>query len=320
MTCKYRTIYAVCAKYVKTGGTEVVHQLVWWLNQLGANARIAYFNKGGMESYPMCHPEFLHYVDGVWVDINEIEDAADIAIVVPESCPEFLAVYEKASLYLWWLSVDFFPRDYYSPAEVSEMFEFMRLRGVRHLVQSAYAEHYILEMGIDEGDIRHLADYINQSFLDEKEDNGDVREDIILYNPMKGKEYVETLIKAAPDLCFVPIMRMTTEQVAERMRHAKLYIDFGNHPGKDRIPREAAMCGCCVITGRRGSAAFSEDVSIPEKYRIEENETGIPEVLSVIRNCLENYETEKTLFQDYREKIRSEKEEFKQDIKEAFFN
>lgn len=29
------------------------------------------------------------------------------------------------------------------------------------------------------------------------------------------------------------------------MRKAKVYIDFGFHPGKDRIPREAVMCGAC---------------------------------------------------------------------------
>ena len=51
---------------------------------------------------------------------------------------------------------------------------------------------------------------------------------------------------------------MTPEQVVDLMSESKVYIDFGNHPGKDRIPREAVINGCCVITGVRGSARFKE--------------------------------------------------------------
>ena len=32
--------------------------------------------------------------------------------------------------------------------------------------------------------------------------------------------------------------------------HPKLYIDFGGFPGKDRLPREAVMHDCCIITGK----------------------------------------------------------------------
>lgn len=55
------------------------------------------------------------------------------------------------------------------------------------------------------------------------------------------------------------------------MSKSKVYIDFGNHPGKDRIPREAAISGCIVITGKRGAAAFAEDVCIPETYKFDES-------------------------------------------------
>jgi len=43
----------------------------------------------------------------------------------------------------------------------------------------------------------------------------------------------------------------------------KLYVDFGKHPGKDRMPREAAVHGCCIITGRRGAAGNPFDIPIP---------------------------------------------------------
>jgi len=38
-----------------------------------------------------------------------------------------------------------------------------------------------------------------------------------------------------------------------RTPYKQVYIDFGHHPGQDRLPREAVQCGCVVITGKRGS-------------------------------------------------------------------
>ncbi len=40
------------------------------------------------------------------------------------------------------------------------------------------------------------------------------------------------------------------------MRKAKLYIDFGYHPGKERMPREACLLDCCLIIGKDGSAKY----------------------------------------------------------------
>jgi len=47
-----------------------------------------------------------------------------------------------------------------------------------------------------------------------------------------------------------------------------MYIDFGTHPGKDRIPREAALRNCIVLTNRNGAADNNVDVPIPNEYKI----------------------------------------------------
>ena len=46
----------------------------------------------------------------------------------------------------------------------------------------------------------------------------------------------------------------------------------------NRIPREAAMCGCCVITNRNGSAANNVDVQIADKYKFD-NEADEKQVI-----------------------------------------
>lgn len=33
-----------------------------------------------------------------------------------------------------------------------------------------------------------------------------------------------------------------------RVKKVKLYVYFGNHTGKARIPREGAMFGCVILT------------------------------------------------------------------------
>lgn len=107
---------------------------------------------------------------------------------------------------------------------------------------------------------------------------------------------------------------MTPEEVNENLRRAKLYIDFGNHPGKDRIPREAAMCGCCIITGRDGAAQFYEDVAISDEYKFDTTDENLPYIVNKIHNIMDDYKNEIDKFNSYRQKIIKEKEVFENEI------
>ena len=129
----------------------------------------------------------------------------------------------------------------------------------------------------------------------------------------------EELIRRSKDIEWVAIQNMTTTQVADLMKRAKIYVDFGNHPGKDRIPREAAISGCIVITGRKGSAAYFEDVPIPEIYKIDEEIVSPDEIVDFIRSCIRNYDSMINDFSDYRRQILCEKDTFIEDVKSVFF-
>jgi hypothetical protein len=73
---------------------------------------------------------------------------------------------------------------------------------------------------------------------------------------------------------WLPLEGLDKESLAEVLRQVRVYVDFGPHPGRDRIPREAALCGAVVVTGRRGAAAFAADVPIPERFRLDEAAVG----------------------------------------------
>ena len=58
-------------------------------------------------------------------------------------------------------------------------------------------------------------------------------------------------------------------QVTAKLLRAKIYIDFGPHPGMDRFPREAALAGCMIVTNTQGAAEYYADVPIPHKYKFQ---------------------------------------------------
>jgi hypothetical protein len=140
----------------------------------------------------------------------------------------------------------------------------------------------------------------------------------VAYNPAKGYRFTKKLIQQCPDIEFRSIADLPPEAVVETLLSAKVYIDFGNHPGKDRLPREAATCGCCVITGRRGAANNDIDIPIPPEYKF--SETNIESIKKIILECLSNYSSHQRNFASYVKKIRSEKAVFEQQGESIFLS
>ena len=109
---------------------------------------------------------------------------------------------------------------------------------------------------------------------------------------------------------------MTSLEIKKLMLTSKIYVDFGNHPGKDRIPREAAMCGLIVITGKKGSAGNNIDVPIPPKYKFEEYQ--INEIVAMLHRCIREYDDLSSDFSAYRTKIISEYDTFVSEVHDNF--
>lgn len=144
------------------------------------------------------------------------------------------------------------------------------------------------------------------------------KEDLVLYNPKKGYEFTKKLIAFSPNINWVPLTGMTRSELIDIVKRAKVYIDFGYHPGKDRLPRECAMNGCCIITGYKGSAAFYEDVMIPCDYKFKDSRKSIPSIIKRINWTLSNYDTAINDFEEYRKTIRNEESEFHREVSRLF--
>ena len=325
-------IYVLCPANLKTGGTELLHQLVYALNSIGREAYVSYYYEGKFNREDPTPDAFKKYVNGRQSSIDTIVDEEINIIVFPEVCIGKQKKFRKVQKCVWWLSVDNYKETKGKVNRLKKygvlsflkhllLDDYVSLKDVKsihtHLYQSFFALDFIKSLGIDEDQTAYLSDYLNDIYIDQTPSK-DGREDIVIYNPKKGKEFTEKIIKSSNEIKYVPIINMTNSQVYELMHRVKVYIDFGNHPGKDRIPREAAMCGCCIITGKRGSAGYSKDVPIPETFKFDDTDDNIGAIVRQIKKCICEYNNSFKEFDNYRMIISNEKDRFEKDVRNIF--
>lgn len=324
-------IYVLCPSNLKTGGTELLHQLVASLLSLNKNAYIAYYLEGNYNSKKPTPEAFKKYIGDHWCLVSDIEDEPYNVAVFPETSLGKSKKYHKLQKCAWWLSVDnynvmkgmknrltqygimsfikhLFLNDYFNDKTIITI--------PVHFFQSYYAADFARSKGVKDDALFYLSDYINDIYIKPFDHND--RKNIVAYNPKKGIEFTQKLILSSPNITWVPIINMSNDEVRKLLDTAKVYIDFGNHPGKDRIPREAAMSGCCVITDLKGSAAYEQDVPIPSKYKFDDIDNNIPEIIMRINYCFDNYEEATQEFDKYRLLIEGEKQEFEKCVKKVF--
>ena len=307
----YRTIYLVCHARVRTGGPEAIHQLGRALLDLGHDARIVYCQAGvtpvadaGVVRFPVLDdpmpPAYTHYdVPRAW----EVPDLPDIAVVLPEMEPVLSGVFQQATPHVWWLSID------HGLRAVEAFGGFGAFRGTSciHLCQSFYALEYLRQhdlYGLP------LFDYTAPEHTAAADAIGTLpRQDRILY-PARGAWFTNHLRRWAPGLDWQELKGFTPPQVQELFLTSKLYVDFGSHPGKDRMPREAALLGCCIITGRNGAAANPFDIPIPDRYKFRGARWQVPMIVRAIKAALADYEERTSDFTTYRRMIGGERLEF----------
>jgi len=197
---------------------------------------------------------------------------------------------------------------------IYDFFDNLKQEVSLHLVQSQYAYQYLLQRGISSKDILYVSDYIGENYgrfqLPET-----YRKNIALYNPRKGNsQAMQPLIDQTNWLKWIPLRNYTEEEMIALMEISKLYIDFGTHPGKDRIPREAASCGCCIVTNRKGSANFYEDIPIPDCYKINNNPIDYTQTAQLLLDICMHWGEHNRQFDYYRQSIASEREKFSKDV------
>lgn len=270
-------IYLICPTLNPSGGPEALHQLAYKLKMMGYDVYMYYF---GRTNQPL-PDRYLQYNIPIAQTINDVKENT---VIFSENLIWQIHIIKNCKRILWWLSVNnaLFPED--------DPRGFTRDKSIIHFSQSYYSTFYVTnELGIDSSKVFYVSDYLNPVYLAPREE-AQPRKNIVLYNPKKGYEKTKEIMDACTsDIIWQPLQGFTPDQMRDVMAHSKVYIDFGEHPGMDRIPREAAMCGCCVLTNMNGSACNNVDVPIPDSCKFE-HDVDPKEVISRIEDIMVNYD------------------------------
>lgn len=312
-----KKIFVVAPANNATGGPELLHQFARKLKN--KNIPVSMFYIDGKVNVNPVHENYEEY------DIDyviSLEDDENNIIIIPETKIEIFKNYQRSVIIPWWLSVDFYfhymsgVRGYINRLLLHvlniQKYLFFNANKYRyHLVQSNYANDFLVSKNIDWSTIISLSDYLYNDFL-KIEYDPKIKEDLVVYNPKKGIKFVKRLKQYCPEYKFIPIINMNRHEVIDLLKRAKVYIDFGFHPGKDRIPREAAFLGCCVLTNTMGSCLNNIDVNIPSEYKFEGE--NFEEIRLKIKECFENYQFHVTAFDEYRAEIKDQESKFNSEV------
>lgn len=318
-----KDIYILCPPNNATGGPEALHQLGHLLKEMNCKVKMLYSKR----KIDPVHPFYKNYDVPFTFKVN---DSTNNIIVIPESMTNWMARYPLSEKKVWWLSLDFYEvlmnsreakknwiRKIIVPYKHTE-YRFEKDKTVTHWNQSQRTKEFLLTKDLD-NPIEYLCDYVTELFFENLPDINDFKkEDIITYNPKKGLDKIDPIIKNLPQYKWVPLQGMTRLEMRDLLRKTKLHVDFGYFPGRDKIPREALVSGCCLLTGRDGTSGFKEDLGIPEHYKLYENEITVENASEKIKQIMENFETVREDFLPFREFVMTEKERMIEDVKQLF--
>jgi len=291
-----------------------MHQLCSTLRSLGCEAVMVYISvresiaKGCLHSLPPT------------VNVKEAYNNYDIKheeLVMPSGLdllifPEILVSHATSNfncqVAIWWLSVDI--ALLFNPLLIRKDINqpIFENNNLIHFYQSEYAHRYLIENSARM--IVPLYDYTSPSQVEILSNDSAVKSYDIAIFPSKGADLAAEFLKLEPDLRFVKIENMSKKQVYQTLADTYIYIDFGNQPGKDRVPREASISGCLIFLHRKGSAGYYEDSPLDDFFLFTGEDITSGNLERRIKLALENISSMIPLQQYYRNKILNERKEF----------
>ena len=145
---------------------------------------------------------------------------------------------------------------------------------------------------------------------------GDVKRkpNLVTYNGAKGQWKIDDLRSRLPDVEFRPIQGMSREEVYQALAQSTLYIEIGHLPGRDRLPREAALLGTPTVLLARGAGFCWEDFPLGVDYRIPYTVDWADRMAPVIRESLADQKHVLAEQEEFRNWVQGEKERYDQAI------
>ncbi len=348
---KNTKIYILAPASTFTGGPECLHQLAFYLKKIFKVQTLMYYIPN--ETKRPIHKNFKHYK----IDFtNIIEDQKDNILIMPEHY-EYLKTglnYSNIQKIIWWLSID----NYYGfkfritnkkftrsiikiPYNFIEFFnkltnfyfgiftyhDYLKMiyrifnlskqkeitQASSHLMQSYYAYDFLKDKLKN---LYFLFDFQNKKLLKSSRFKKKNKANLICYSN-KSNKFIE-LLKKSSNKKFIELKGFTSNQMINIFKKTKVYIDFGYHPGKDKMPREATLFDNCIISNYKGSSKNKLDIPINKKFKFKQKYNELNNLNQTIENIFKNYNKEIKSFMKYKKQILNEEKVFKRQLKEIF--
>ncbi|WP_462400507.1 hypothetical protein [Lacticaseibacillus pantheris] len=325
-------VIIVASAINESGGSESLFQLANVL--ISSHYRCEMFFVGGNEAPAKFNNNSIPTVEKIPNDKN-------IIVVCPEVFTFVLRDLNSVKKIIWWLSVDnyigFLPNTRVmrimrernlprilkplvslkvwldkdtrwmfrslSPSEISGEFF--------HLYNAEYVKRFLLKNGVNESKTYFLTPPISDEYFVPDVETSN-KENIVAYNPLKGLKFlnpiIESLKESSEDIRFVPIENMTTLQVTNLLIKSKVYIDLGDFPGPDRIPRQAVLCNANILTSREGAAGNDFDLPIDKEFKFDR--TDSQEIEKKLILMIQNYDKDKSKFDRFRRIIKQQRDDY----------
>jgi len=307
--------YVVFLPTAYTGGPFALLQLSDALTKIGHESQVVYYDKiSRMElKNSSIHIEYSGEsklsISNIMPEVCYSFDRNDV-IIMPEVRLDLLKQLVNAGFsncVFWWLSWD--------NAPLSELNRFeakSALNNAIHIFQSHYAQIQANKLGLH-GPI--VSDY---TLLDERINcSENVKNNDICFLPRKSSGAEKIVAELQSSFSVIRIENMSQSQVRDVLARSKYFIDFGHHPGKDRIPREAAIANCIPIVRFEGAARHMEDVYLPKFLKIELEMMINAEFLAGYINKLElDRPNMLASIEPYKRKIKSELNVFTSQVRD----
>ena len=291
---------------VETGGPEALHQLCHMLRELGEEAFVI-AETGTEKNDRISAYEKYDAPQAISLRRKDL-------LIVPEVTP--LRILETQKSFIWWLSID------NSPLVKNHKFNIhwkLNLRNPTfrnrfhskktvHLVQSEYARNYLKdEVNLE---TRMLSDWVEVP----KHQNKPEARKYITVNGNKGLEKIKIFQELLPDIEIKLLKNMSKTEAMRTLSNSTLYIDLGHQPGKDRLPREAALLNVPVMLVLEGAAKNSKDFPISQEYKFEWGK--IHSEVNFIRETFRDSSAAIKNQYDFKKTVENERTKFKSEVQE----
>ena len=351
---KFRKIY-ILSVYRKTGGPRSIHQLGYRLMERGFDVYIYYCsrfkrlnvkeplyddlpikiaatiedNSSNLVIMPEIRAGWIRKFKNInifiwWLSLdfylqNSIIWSAQKRSIIYENSISYNYIYSSYKILRSRIKGIFSLRP-----ELNTLLNQAELKRLYHLYNCDYEKYFLLANSVPEKRMHYLCGPIDKKFMEIDENRIiETKRNIVAYNPAKvRRELIDRIINCVKqresNVEFIPIENMSLYEVADSLKEAKVYLDLGFFPGPERMPREAVMSYCCIITSIEGAAANNADVPIPDDFKFDAKLENSENIANKVVDSIRNYKSLIRRFDVYRDKVEEQICRFDKDIVEIF--